>query len=944
MNREYSRIIFIVFLFIFAHSVNAYGIYDGGAWVGYSGAIYPSVNLGCSISTTCPAECNDGAALPSGQSSPYAYNGYTCAKFYGNTASVHMDQPDDEAYMQVNGNIVCQSWNCSCDCLSFSGAGCAGSGSQACTVFGIDLSAGRAIGLKAHNDCYAPTGSGSGSAYVENSEETCCIAGYHPSGMGKCEKDKSTKPCPGDYNSGEAKSCGSGVCRGTQTCQDDGKFSDCSSKGNQCLAPADCKNASLCDSTGSCPAQTNKPDGAACDDKNICTSDGCNNGICIGIVNHGTHKECSGASCVPVANSASSCKDTCTSNASCSGCTSNNDCNDNNSCTTDTCNTATGICSHNAVSGAHKECSESICASTANTSLVCADTCANDLSCGGGGGGGGGNVCVPNYNQACASSPNSCGMTNSGTVLCNGACSATVPSDAGCVGGGGDFAIQPTSLIFNAKVGGPNPDIQYFYIINGLGYALFWTGTPSASWISVSPSAGTLGAGSDAVKVNVNISGKAAGTYTGSVIITNTQFGQTKTLTITLNLSPPLINGSCSSATNICNAGAFSDTADGACTNNWNCVGQNGGSTASCSSAKPPVNGTLSGWNPPTCPVSCGGGTQTRTCTGASCGGDATCGGQALSQSCNTQSCLVPKSTISLNPNTLSFSGVSGGATPAGKTLIISNTGTATLNWGGSTNQDWCHIGTTSGSVSAGGSQNVTVNVDAPSNVGTFNCVITISDPNASNNPQTISVTYTVAASAPSTYNLNLNKTGGGSGTIGSNPSGASFPAGAIVSLIATPDSGSVFSGWSGDPDCGDGLLTMNANKNCIANFSVYVPPADFQLNISGAIHATLIPGGPAKNSSEATTTITAFNGFNDNVALSVESASPNLTGATYHFSDTSLASSKYSKGSAFYVTVPSATPAGLYVITIKGRDGGLIRTATVNLNVESYNPDWREI
>jgi len=110
---------------------------------------------------------------------------------------------------------------------------------------------------------------------------------------------------------------------------------------------------------------------------------------------------------------------------------------------------------------------------------------------------------------------------------------------------------------------------------------------------------------------------------------------------------------------------------------------------------------------------------------------------------------LPPKPHIVLNPTAFTFNGVSGGATPAGKTLQISNTGNATLNWAGSLNQGWCHLSSGSGSVSAGNSQNVTVSVDAPSNIGSFNCVITISDANADNSPQTASVTYTVTAALP---------------------------------------------------------------------------------------------------------------------------------------------------------------------------------------------------
>ena len=75
---------------------------------------------------------------------------------------------------------------------------------------------------------------------------------------------------------------------------------------------------------------------------------------------------------------------------------------------------------------------------------------------------------------------------------------------------------------------------------------------------------------------------------------------------------------------------------------------------------------------------------------------------------------------------------------------------------------------------------------------------------------------------------LSIAKTGSGSGIVRSYPGtiecGTScqdnFDNGTIVTLAATPDNGSSFEGWDGAPDCLDGVLFMDTNKDCVAVFN----------------------------------------------------------------------------------------------------------------------------
>ncbi len=179
---------------------------------------------------------------------------------------------------------------------------------------------------------------------------------------------------------------------------------------------------------------------------------------------------------------------------------------------------------------------------------------------------------------------------------------------------------------------------------------------------------------------------------------------------------------------------------------------------------------------------------------------------------------VISPSAISLSPASFSFAGVSGGATPTSQGITIANTGGSTLNWTAAASQPWCHIAPLSGSVSAGGNTLANVYVDAPtaSLIGTNNCTITVSDPNASNSPQTAAVTYTVAA-APVCGTANGKQyqpyAGGfGSDTFCSNgspsPSSPAFPGqGSTVSWICT----------NGGVSVGCGASTLQDNAQCVS-------------------------------------------------------------------------------------------------------------------------------
>lgn len=109
------------------------------------------------------------------------------------------------------------------------------------------------------------------------------------------------------------------------------------------------------------------------------------------------------------------------------------------------------------------------------------------------------------------------------------------------------LSVSPSSLVFSATQGGPDPLPASLSVDNTGAGTLSFTGSTDASWLSLSPSSGTAPP-AQTVQVGATVGSLTAGSYTGSVIITAASAqGSPATVPVTLNVTsstPPPGTGS----------------------------------------------------------------------------------------------------------------------------------------------------------------------------------------------------------------------------------------------------------------------------------------------------------------------------------------------------------------------------------------------------------------
>ena len=321
-------------------------------------------------------------------------------------------------------------------------------------------------------------------------------------------------------------------------------------------------------------------------------------------------------------------------------------------------------------------------------------------------------------------------------------------------------STSPTSLSFSGTQGGINPPAQSVTFWKGGDKTKSWTVSAANTWVSVTPSSGTISKEQDQIAISVNMSGLSPGSYSSYVTISTEglkgRFVQTliPVAVTVLGTTTPVPSIQLSPT-----ALSFSGSAGGA------------NPTAQLINLTNPTGGTLS-WNlsdnaawlslsaasgtttietdSVTASVNLAGlaaGTYAAAITISATG--ATNAPQMIPVSLTISAPPQTSPVIGLNLSSLSFTGTAGGTNPAPQSFTISNTGSGTLAWTAGDNASWLTLspatGTNTGTVTAN------VNLTGLA-AGTYSGAITVAATGAAS--KTLPVSLAVGASSAGTTTI----------------------------------------------------------------------------------------------------------------------------------------------------------------------------------------------
>jgi hypothetical protein len=311
------------------------------------------------------------------------------------------------------------------------------------------------------------------------------------------------------------------------------------------------------------------------------------------------------------------------------------------------------------------------------------------------------------------------------------------------------LSVSPTSLAFSGTAGGSSPAAKTLTVTNAGGGTMNWTASESASWLTLSPTSGT---NNGTITATPSITGLAAGTYTTDITVTASGAGGSpKTIPVTFTVDPPTppalsvtpaslsftaTQGGSSPAAktlSVSNTGGGSMDWTASESASWLSLSPASGTNAGTITATPSITGLAAGTYTTDITV---------TATGAS-------GSPKTIPVTLTVDPPAPPA-LAVSPTTLAFSATVGGASPAAKTVSVTNTGGGTLDVTASDDAAWLTV--TPASATAPATLTVTPSITGLA-AGTYTATVTVTatTAGATGSPKTVAVTLTVS---PASTNL----------------------------------------------------------------------------------------------------------------------------------------------------------------------------------------------
>jgi hypothetical protein len=190
--------------------------------------------------------------------------------------------------------------------------------------------------------------------------------------------------------------------------------------------------------------------------------------------------------------------------------------------------------------------------------------------------------------------------------------------------------------------------------------------------------------------------------------------------------------------------------------------------------------------------------------------------------------------------------------------------------------------------------------------------------------PTTVPPDASLAINGSATATLRVTKTGTAGGRVKSNPTGIncgatcamSFTSGTVVTLTATPFSGSVFAGWSGGGCSGTGscAVTLSSNTTVNATFNAAVNPL--------RITTGSLPEGNRGAAYTAFITSTGGLGSPDKFSIVSGSLPAGLTMAEF-----------YGVQSTVITGTPTREETSTFTVKVEDQSGSSRKTFTITIN-----------